>query len=65
MVQRTGNVVCRAVVAAASMLLASMSVNASDPLVVVVMDPLSKPLSCDCVRGYAQRERVVTGPPRQ
>lgn len=28
----------------------------SEPLVLVVMDPLSKPLSCDCVQGYAQRE---------
>ncbi|MEO1523918.1 MAG: PhnD/SsuA/transferrin family substrate-binding protein [Planctomycetota bacterium] len=25
-------------------------------LQLVVMDPLSKPLSCDCVQGYAQRE---------
>ncbi len=23
---------------------------------VVVMDPLSAPLSCDCVKGYAQRK---------
>ena len=29
---------------------------AAEPFVLVVMDPLSKPLSCDCVRGYAQRE---------
>lgn len=26
------------------------------PLTLVVMDPLSKPLSCDCVKGYAQRD---------
>ncbi len=28
----------------------------SRPLVVVVMDPLSAKLSCDCVKGYAQRK---------
>lgn len=34
------------------------SASASDtgPFVIVVMDPLSKPLSCECVRGYAQRD---------
>ena len=26
------------------------------PLVMVVMDPLSAPLACDCVKGYAQRK---------
>lgn len=26
------------------------------PLVIVVMDPLAKPLSCPCVAGYAQRD---------
>jgi ABC-type phosphate/phosphonate transport system substrate-binding protein len=26
------------------------------PLVLVVMDPLAKPLSCPCVEGYAQRD---------
>ena len=26
------------------------------PLVMVVMDPLAKPLSCPCVEGYAQRD---------
>jgi ABC-type phosphate/phosphonate transport system substrate-binding protein len=26
------------------------------PLTLVVMDPLSAPLSCDCVKGYAQRD---------
>lgn len=29
---------------------------ASDTLVVAVMDPLAKPLSCPCVPGYAQRD---------
>jgi ABC-type phosphate/phosphonate transport system substrate-binding protein len=27
-----------------------------EPLVMVVMDPLAKPLSCPCVQGYAQRD---------
>jgi len=27
-----------------------------EPIVVVVMDPLAKPLSCPCVAGYAQRD---------
>ena len=35
--------------------------QAAEPLVLVVMDPLSKPLSCDCVRGYAQREYKLLG----
>lgn len=29
---------------------------AEDPVVVLVMDPLSAPLSCPCVAGYAQRD---------
>ncbi|MCA9137704.1 MAG: PQQ-binding-like beta-propeller repeat protein [Planctomycetales bacterium] len=33
--------------------------SAAEPMVMVVMDPLSKPLSCDCVRGYAQRDYAV------
>lgn len=28
----------------------------SDPLTMVVMDPLALPLSCPCVQGYAQRD---------
>lgn len=28
----------------------------ADPLVVLVMDPLAAPLSCPCVKGYAQRD---------
>jgi len=28
----------------------------ADALVMVVMDPLAKPLSCPCVQGYAQRD---------
>ena len=31
------------------------------PLIVVVMDPLAKPLSCPCVAGYAQRDYEVLG----
>src|SRR5207237_1232034 len=30
--------------------------NAAAPLTVVVMDPLAAPLSCPCVKGYAQRD---------
>ncbi len=29
---------------------------AENPLVIVVMDPLALPLSCPCVKGYAQRD---------
>lgn len=29
---------------------------ADEPLTVVVMDPLAAPLSCPCVKGYAQRD---------
>lgn len=35
--------------------------RAEDSFVLVVMDPLSKPLSCDCVQGYAQREYQLLG----
>lgn len=35
------------------------SSKAASALTLVVMDPLSKPLSCDCVRGYAQREYTL------
>lgn len=31
------------------------------PLVIVVMDPLAKPLSCPCVAGYAQRDYELLG----
>jgi ABC-type phosphate/phosphonate transport system substrate-binding protein len=41
--------------ALATMLWAAVAL-AAEPFVLVVMDPLSKPLSCDCVRGYAQRD---------
>lgn len=40
--------------------LCSLSV-AAEPLVVVVMDPLSGPLACDCVEGYAQRKYEKLG----
>jgi ABC-type phosphate/phosphonate transport system substrate-binding protein len=35
--------------------------NAAEPIVVVVMDPLAKPLSCPCVAGYAQRDYEKLG----
>ncbi|MCG8650390.1 MAG: phosphate/phosphite/phosphonate ABC transporter substrate-binding protein [Pirellulales bacterium] len=46
---------------AASALMSVSAAVAASPLVVVVMDPLSKPLSCDCVQGYAQREYKLLG----
>ncbi|MCA9080268.1 MAG: PhnD/SsuA/transferrin family substrate-binding protein [Planctomycetaceae bacterium] len=45
-----------------SLLLGTVTgVQAAEPLTVVVMDPLSAPLSCDCVKGYAQRKYEVLG----
>lgn len=32
-----------------------------DVIELLVMDPLSKPLSCDCVKGYAQRDYELLG----
>jgi ABC-type phosphate/phosphonate transport system substrate-binding protein len=32
-----------------------------EPLIIVVMDPLAKPLSCPCVAGYAQRDYEKLG----
>lgn len=34
----------------------SAATNDESPLVMVVMDPLAKELSCPCVKGYAQRD---------
>ncbi|MFV0444134.1 MAG: PhnD/SsuA/transferrin family substrate-binding protein [Planctomycetaceae bacterium] len=34
---------------------------APTPLTLVVMDPLSAPLACDCVQGYAQRKYEALG----
>ena len=34
----------------------TISAAADNTLVIVVMDPLAMPLSCPCVRGYAQRD---------
>ncbi|MEZ6057692.1 MAG: PhnD/SsuA/transferrin family substrate-binding protein [Planctomycetaceae bacterium] len=36
-------------------------VAAGRPLVLVCMDPLSAPLACDCVQGYAQRKYEKLG----
>jgi ABC-type phosphate/phosphonate transport system substrate-binding protein len=36
--------------------IASAEKPAADALTVVVMDPLAAPLSCPCVKGYAQRD---------
>lgn len=35
--------------------------NLQTPLTIVVMDPLSAPLACDCVKGYAQRKYEKLG----
>ncbi len=37
----------------------SLLAESADPFVMVVMDPLSKPLACDCVQGYAQRDYML------
>ncbi|MFN3190133.1 MAG: PhnD/SsuA/transferrin family substrate-binding protein [Aureliella sp.] len=39
----------------------SVPAEAKEPLHLVVMDPLSEPLSCDCVQGYAQRKYALLG----
>jgi ABC-type phosphate/phosphonate transport system substrate-binding protein/outer membrane protein assembly factor BamB len=45
----------------ASTLFATSATFAAEKLAVLVMDPLSKDLACDCVKGYAQRNyRVLT-----
>lgn len=36
-------------------------VQAGRPLRLVVMDPLALPLSCECVKGYAQRRYEKLG----
>ncbi|HSI64065.1 MAG TPA: PhnD/SsuA/transferrin family substrate-binding protein [Candidatus Saccharimonadia bacterium] len=38
-----------------SLLLGATASPAAEKLSIVVMDPLSKELACDCVKGYAQR----------
>jgi ABC-type phosphate/phosphonate transport system substrate-binding protein len=40
----------------ASLLACGERARAEEPLTLVVMDPLAKPLSCPCVQGYAQRD---------
>ena len=42
--------------ASAALLASAAPVSAGDTLSVVVMDPLAAPLSCPCVKGYAQRK---------
>jgi ABC-type phosphate/phosphonate transport system substrate-binding protein len=44
------------VAGAAALLCTILNARAADTLLVVVMDPLAKPLSCPCVAGYAQRD---------
>src|SRR3954453_1955687 len=47
---------CLAAVAALAATLAAGDAKKSPPLTLVVMDPLALPLSCPCVKGYAQRD---------
>jgi ABC-type phosphate/phosphonate transport system substrate-binding protein len=58
-------VIAGCLVAALVCLSGVSSVRAADPagppLSLVVMDPLSKPLACDCVQGYAQRKYEKLG----
>ena len=61
MIGRRFTVALVACLVAAPAWLAAAGAGAADPFVVVVMDPLSKPLSCDCVKGYAQREYKILG----
>lgn len=53
------------IVGACAMALGPARSSAEDaepkPFTVVVMDPLSAPLACDCVEGYAQRKYEVLG----
>ncbi|MEM8732995.1 MAG: PhnD/SsuA/transferrin family substrate-binding protein [Planctomycetota bacterium] len=44
-----------------ALLLSWAPVHAKEPLHLIVMDPLSEPLSCDCVQGYAQRKYALLG----
>jgi ABC-type phosphate/phosphonate transport system substrate-binding protein len=52
-----------AMVFLASVVGGTLELRADSParLKLVVMDPLSKPLSCDCVKGYAQRRYESLG----
>lgn len=47
---------CAVIVASAAAMSAADLKAAAGPLTVVVMDPLALPLSCPCVKGYAQRD---------
>lgn len=44
-----------------SVAVAAEEAKPQQPLVIVVMDPLAKPLSCPCVAGYAQRDYEKLG----
>ncbi len=45
-----------ALLALFAMIPATVPAAESEPVVILVMDPLSAPLSCPCVAGYAQRD---------
>jgi ABC-type phosphate/phosphonate transport system substrate-binding protein len=56
----------RAVVCACALLIVCAVGQSADPveqkpLTLIVMDPLSAPLACDCVQGYAQRKYEILG----
>src|SRR5579863_15538 len=52
---------CLAMIAASAFAADSRGVANRDGLTVVVMDPLALPLSCPCVKGYAQRDYDALG----
>lgn len=39
----------------------TQAVSKPEPFIIVVMDPLAAPLSCPCVKGYAQRDYEKLG----
>ncbi len=48
--------VCAILLSLVSVVASEEKSLAPEPLTLVVMDPLAKPLSCPCVAGYAQRD---------
>src|SRR5580765_5190326 len=49
-------VACAAITFSPSVKAEAPATSGEAPLVMVVMDPLALPLSCPCVKGYAQRD---------
>ena len=46
----------RAFALVAALLVAACAGRAAEPLLLVVVDPLSKELACACVKGFGQRD---------